>query len=323
MPRGLFLALRFSALAFFFLTSIYCLMSYTPFTYTHVIQAGLLPWLSPFARMHRWLFWAAEGAVLATLVTDLRGRRIVTLVYAVAAMAAGAALSIHPVLPGLGNDAKSFVWGEVSLLGPLALAIVDHLVAGREVRWGSTSTREDASIAMASAISLLLAFVVYAATFHVRARAGLGLSGPETATGLLWSLLLHASFIGAAFVVWCLTRALASWVGGARAWPEYALVAVALAVLFSLLVRNFAFAAMSFRGSTATAAAATWGIVLIASVSGLALVRAARRQRADPRQARHGRAVVRFPLRARGLGGQARDDGRALRVHAAEHELPP
>src|SRR6476469_8474467 len=99
MPRPLFIVLRLSFVGFFLFTSLYCLFAYTPFTYTHVIQAGLLPWLESFAAIHHRLFWVASAASIATLWGDRRAPlpMALSLAYVVATVVAGALLSVLPV----------------------------------------------------------------------------------------------------------------------------------------------------------------------------------------------------------------------------------
>jgi arylsulfatase A-like enzyme len=319
VPRFAFVALRLAFVSFFFLTSLYCLLAYTPFTWTQVIQAGLLPWLGTFARLHRWLYLAAAGAGIASLWPDiigyvprpadevrparggiflriaeddrrvrelaaLKGRRkeeaqiaapwtfarVLAAAYALLLEIAGIALAIHPVLPALRNDIHSFVWSQIALLPPLIAAAIDHLAVRKKFGWGWTSTREDESVFRAASLCLAIAFVTYAAIFHLRAAGALALTTREELVALLISFLVHATFLGCAFAAWCLVRSLANGMGGPRAATDYALVALSAAGLFAVLSRNLAFPAMSFRGPFATAAAASWGLTLIAIVSGMA-----------------------------------------------------
>jgi arylsulfatase A-like enzyme len=265
--------LRWSLLLFFFLTSLYGLFTYVRFTFTQVIEAGLLPWLSSFARVHHWLFGGAVALAIATLAGDLRSpsTRGPAMFYALLSVGAAAALAVHPVLPKLGNDERSLIFALVALLPLFGLAVVDHLATRGRVRWGWTSTRDDGAIFAACAVCLGLAFVTYSLAFHIRAATDLGVQGREEAVGLLLSFLLHASFVGASFVVWCLARSLAAWVGGARASWEYGAMALLAFALFALLLRNVAFSAMSFEGPVATAVAAAWSLVLVLAVSGMAL----------------------------------------------------
>ena len=276
MPAAIVVA-RLLFIGFFFLTSLYGLLVYTPFTHTHVIQAGLLPWLSWFAHAHAYLYWCAQAIACATLESDFRSpsTRAIASAYAAAAALAGVALLFHPVLPSMQNDRWSFAWSEIALAPPLLLSLVDHAVVARRMKWSWTSTREDGSILAAGALCLLVVFVTYSATFHVRAAPGLALTPSEEATGLLWSFLLHASFVGAAFVVWVLVRALAAWACGQKASVEYGIVLLLAMTLFLLLARNVAFSAISLEGTAATLAAASWAFVLVLAASGAALRKAA------------------------------------------------
>ncbi len=138
--------------------------------------------------------------------------------------------------------------------------------------WSWTSTLEEEPVLRASALCFAVAFPTYAIVFHLRAASTLGLTPKEE--GLAPPASAPSStprFVGTAFASWILLRALGNWVRGARASTDYLLITLFYAALFALLARNFAFTAMSFRGPFATAAAVTWGVSLIATLSGLAL----------------------------------------------------
>lgn len=273
MPRAVFLLLRLVFVGFFLFTSLYCLFAYTPFTYTHVLQAGLLPWLASFARIHHWLYLLASAAAVATLWSDRRASvpRWLAIAFAIASTVAGVMLANEPIVPRLSNDVRSFWWSQIALVPLLAVALIDHVATGRTIVWASTSTREDGAVFAASVAALALVFITYSTTFHVRVAASLGFAAREEAVGLLLSLLLHSCFVGAAFLVWCLTRALAEWMRGRAAWIEYGMFVIIAVAVFALLARNVVFTAISLKGPFATGTAITWGLVVIATMSGLAV----------------------------------------------------
>ncbi len=271
MRRPAFIVLRFAFFGVFSLASIDCLLTFTPFTFTHVIQAGLLPWLASFVRLSPWLFAAATACALATLASDLRGGRDrhVARGYAALMSAAAAALARWPVLRSLGKEPRAFVWCEIALVPILGLALVDHLAVRGKIRWRAGAPREDRVVFQASAATLVFGYLPYAVTFHVRASTSFG--ARDEAVALAWSFLLHACFVGAAFAVFSLTRALAASAGPRAALAEYVDVLVIMAALFALLARNVVFTAISLAGARANVVAASWGVAVVLTVSGMAL----------------------------------------------------
>jgi arylsulfatase A-like enzyme len=271
--RPAFIALRLAFFGACYLASIDCLLTFTPFTFTHVIQAGILPWLGSFVRLSPWIFVAATACALATLAPDLRGGRDrhVARGYAALMIAAAAALARWPVLRSLGNEPRAFVWCEIALAPILGLALVDHLAVRGKIRWAAGAPREDRAVFQASVATLALGYLTYAATFHVRASTSLGLGARDEAVALAWSFLLHACFVGAAYAVFSLTRALAAYAGPRAALAEYVGVLVIMGALFALLARNVVFTAISLAGARALVAAVSWGVAVVLTVSGMAL----------------------------------------------------
>jgi hypothetical protein len=276
--RAVFLFLRFVFLALSVMTWAFGMLASVPFTYTQVIQAGLVPWLAPFARMHGWIYLAGAVVAALTLVPDLREKRMRLVAGPCAAVlvAAGAALVQNPLLPTLEIGTRSAIWAHAALVPPVLLAAVDAVAVRGKISWGFTSTREDASIFRAGLLTLGVVVLTYSGIFHVRAAGALGLSLREEGISLAWSLLLHASFAGLAFAIACLVRGLAAWIGGQRALAD--LVAICLAALagIALLVYGFVARAISLQGTLAVVAAASVASACVASLAGLALRDAAR-----------------------------------------------
>ncbi len=273
MPNGLFAALRLVFFGFWFFTALYAVVNYIPLTATHVIEAGIIPFLKTFARVHHWLTWGPLAALFVTSWRDVRRgglARALALAYAALMLAACVYLVARPVLPYLRCNDRSLYWGLAALAPPLVLAILDHVTTARSVPWSWPSTREERAVFLASAACLGVAFCTYSATFHVRALAGLGLERREELIGLGLSFLLHASFVGAAFIVWCLLRALATFAGAKAVLVEHLLVAAVLLVLFALLFRNVVFVPLSVRGASRTVLAFSLAATVVLTVSGIA-----------------------------------------------------
>jgi hypothetical protein len=273
VSNGLFIALRLLFFGFWYFTSLYAILTYVPFTSTHVIEAGILPSLATFTRLHRWLAWGPAAAVLLTSWRDVRRgglARAFALVYATTLVAAGAYLVARPVLPHLRCNDQSLYWGLAALAPPLLLSILDHAVTARSIEWSWPSTREDRAVFSASAACLAIAFLTYAATFHVRALGGLGFDRRDELVGLGLSFLLHVSFVGAAFITWCLLRAVATFAREKAVMVEHLLVAAVMLALFALLARNVVFTAISLRERSATVVAFAWATAVVSTVSGVA-----------------------------------------------------
>jgi glucan phosphoethanolaminetransferase (alkaline phosphatase superfamily) len=124
MKRVASLLARCCFLAFFLLTSLYCLLAYVPFTYQQVVKGGVLSPLVAFARFHPWLYWLTIGALAATSTEDLRSHRVKRIFFALLGVF-GIALLLHPLLQNLENTDASYYWSLLALAPALCLAVVD------------------------------------------------------------------------------------------------------------------------------------------------------------------------------------------------------
>ena len=122
MPRGL-RRVAAGVLRNLFFMLLFCILTYTPFTNTHVIQAGIIPALADVHALHQWLHLGASALVFATLWPDLRktssrGLRVVTAAYVLGLVASGIYLLEHPVLATLTSDDWALRWGLLVALAP-------------------------------------------------------------------------------------------------------------------------------------------------------------------------------------------------------------
>jgi hypothetical protein len=94
---------------FVLFTSIYCLLTFIPFTSIHFLQFTHFTWLSLFVKYHPALYWVALALVSVTLVEDARsGRcRLLARMFLALAGIGGVAIVIKPLLPNLRNDSRS------------------------------------------------------------------------------------------------------------------------------------------------------------------------------------------------------------------------
>lgn len=265
-----FLLLRLLFVAFWVLTSLYCLFCFIPFTYIQVIQGNLVSFIEPFGRYHHWLFWPAVGAAAATLVGEERrlAGRILTAGFLAAMGLAGLALLARPVLPALSNDLWAFVWSQAALVPIVWVALIDFTSIPETVDW---EARDDLAASDQRVLaSALLAAVFVWASFSTLALVrfgggeGFGLVAAGTA-----SLTLHLVAGAGLFLLLMIPRGLAGLFHDARV--ELVLTATLLAVAVAWVLRGLVFAAVSFAGWPALLAAGTLAAALVAAVAGLAV----------------------------------------------------
>jgi hypothetical protein len=272
-PRLQFVLLRGVFTVFILLTAVYCVLTYIPFTYEQIHVAGLLPWLTTFVKIHNYLFWVSLGALVATLIPDLRRRETKILGYALLAVsvAVGVWLLWHPLLAGLHNDVRSFRWA-IAFLLPLAwLAVIDWLGAGRELRWQSSDSAEDARIFTAAWQSAIFAALVYACIFYFRhpnLKESRFMPG-EGFASLIWSVFSHVLLFMAIFVGLFFVRGVAGLFR--RPKVEFFLYVVAAQLMLAAIFRSLVFRQLSFGGAGAVAYSLTFGFCSVAAFAGLGL----------------------------------------------------
>src|SRR5262249_22829813 len=129
VPRWVVVAGRLWLGAVVLLTSIYCLLTYVPFTYQHLHQARLVYSLTLFVRFHPLLYWLSLGAAALTLREDLsRARtRIPAFGFLFFYAGVGTVLTAEPLLPSLGGDARSLAWALFALTPLVWMAVIDWL----------------------------------------------------------------------------------------------------------------------------------------------------------------------------------------------------
>ena len=114
------------------LTSLYCLLSYLPYTYYALIKAPPYDWMPWFAHHHGFLYWAT--LVLAAIAYWPGKMTKSYLAMFAGACALGAYILARPVLPGLQSDSFAYVWSIVVLAVIVAVAADGMLrcLRGRE-----------------------------------------------------------------------------------------------------------------------------------------------------------------------------------------------
>ncbi len=264
-----FLLPRLVFAGFCFITSLYCLVAFIPFTYQQVIEFQVVSWTSAFAQFHPWLYWVAFACAAWTLCDDYRpGTRALVAVVLAAGAASGIALAVSPLLTGLHNDLASLVWSAVWLVPLCAVALVDLAVAGRTIAWAAPAPGEYRRLLCTCLVTGVAIALLYAAMQPLRSR---GVVLDLASTGVVvWSVTLHIVVFLALFAVLAIIHALAS-TCRRPALVEFAVASAACMAILVAIVDNLIFAAVSLVDETGQMLAAWFGIVLGLMLTGWAL----------------------------------------------------
>jgi hypothetical protein len=115
--------LRLMAGAYFVLTSMYCLLSYLPYTYYFLIKAPPYAWLPWFVHHQAALYWIAAAALVVTnwpVQKSWKNKNRMFLAELGVLAAAGVYLALHPFLATLQDNRSAYAWSLVALC-PLAM----------------------------------------------------------------------------------------------------------------------------------------------------------------------------------------------------------
>jgi hypothetical protein len=135
--------IRLAFAGFLFLTSVYCLLVWVPFSYFGFIRNPLLGWLPVFVRMHGLIYGALLAALAITLIPSLRRnetRRPAAGFLLVNASACLYSWHAHS-LSALQTDLESYFWSMLSLLPVAWLAALD--LANRQPATALPEEREE------------------------------------------------------------------------------------------------------------------------------------------------------------------------------------
>jgi hypothetical protein len=268
--------LRLPLLLFFFLTSLFGLLSYVPFAYLQFLRHQLFEWLAFFVLFHHLLFWAAFFPAVLSVADDLAASRRAAWPVVAAVAAYGVWVGFNPVLPTLANDRRSLIIGLGSLMVPLAFTLLDHLAsrgrpADEVAAWGASDRPRAAQVCAGTAVCVWLIFAAIAAC-RTYLTQGTVLNTTELALSSIWSLALHLTTAAGLFLVLGgLSR-----VRSPRARYLLGLACIAAAVAVALV--RIVFAPIAFRGATAMFVAAIYGCSVASVWSGFA-----HRRTANPR----------------------------------------
>jgi hypothetical protein len=315
-PRwyGTFVTMRLLVVAFFFLTSVYSVLNYSPFVFQQFIRPRIFWWVNQFVATHHLWYCGAYALSVLTLLPELmpsafvsnrsRSVRRLAVAYVVFFALVGEWLVVTPYLPTLWNDRRSFAASLLSFVPIVWLAVIDQLscwprafgddhardsvrssfrrfasAAGSnqtdEVGHDSTDQRRLLVAGLLTAVYLWAAHLA-AAWSGVHPFPGLALVAFTATWGLLLSIL--AAMVG--YAVLNAIIVVASVASRPRR-VEYALEVVVAAVAIALLLLKIPFATIAFGTWQPALLASAAGLSLALTWSGLALRRAARSKRRD------------------------------------------
>jgi hypothetical protein len=257
--RGRFLVLgRLVNLAFFLLTSLYCLLESSPFANQQFIRPRVAEWLADFVVFHADFYWLALSVTALTMAPLLErpsrgtpGRltaRVTGWTYLLAATAAGWWLSAHPVLPDPREPRHALLVATAALVPPAWVSVFDHLALPFPAL---ESIRDDRRLLPASLAAACFCWVTFAAAVPFRLTAsGLPITNAELALGVGLAAAAHASGFLLLVVGFSTVGALA---GLFRSNPrgEYVGVAALAAVVAALMIGWLVLAPITITGRPA------------------------------------------------------------------------
>jgi len=230
--RGFTILVRVANAVFFLATTIYAILTYSPFAYEQFIQPNMIAWLSNFVFLHTDVYWLMLCATLLTFAPQLQSGRGRTFAWAYLGAGAivGGLLSTTRVLPAGDTPARSVAVAFSALVPLLWLGLYDRITAGPRGPREPREPRDSGLSAVLAAAAFVWAVFALAAPSRLHAAGGVAASNatPQLIIGIAASLAAHL----ASFTVACLV------VAAARRLriPISALVAVALGIALHELV---------------------------------------------------------------------------------------
>ena len=265
-----FAALRGLNAAYFVISSLYCVLSYSSFAYAQFIRPQLVGWLPDVIAIQHLSFWLTLVITAPTLVPIIRSgrthQRAAALIYLGANLALGLWLTANPVLAMAGPNTKTLVLAILWLVPPFALAIVDHISAGQQSYARIDHPRLFSGVLLAS-IVCWLAYVVLV-PWYIPRTVGVELSLVALAAAAGISLATHLLAFGLIYLIAVAALSLASLTKRVQAeyWALAALWAAALAFVLQRVVAL----ALSFRPEESWVLSVWLSVVLVAIWSGVA-----------------------------------------------------
>lgn len=191
-----FVCIRLAFAGFLFLTSLYCLLVWVPFSYFGFIRNPLLSWLPLFVQWHAALYGALLAAVATTLMPALRRQETRRAAAGFLLVNAGACLNLWRThaLSALQPDLQSYFWSMLSLF-PLAWLAALDLANASPVGKQAAAQMPRKGLRLnfvGGAFGALLISIVFAVTSLLRAAlSGSPLPAKLALPGFALSLCFH------------------------------------------------------------------------------------------------------------------------------------
>jgi hypothetical protein len=302
--RAVLIALaRAANTAFFFLTSVVCLLTYSPFTYEQFIKPRVSPQLYSFAVWHVAFFSLMLSITALTLAPFLeRSRRQwIGWAYLAASVALGVWFFTHPLWLLDGKSRASLILAVVATLPPIWLAVFDHVAASsvrpvtrgiRDSGFGIRAPNPESPIPNPVSLvtndsrtwttawgTAVFAFAVYAVAVPLRLRLTGGLGGvtlPRVGMLLGWgvSALAHLTVFTLVGLVLMVVAGLAA-LTRSPGRTQYALLGAVSVMMIALTLVRVMLAPIGIRGPAAWLVAIATGVALASAWSGVARHRVA------------------------------------------------
>jgi hypothetical protein len=276
--------------AFFFMTSVACLLFYSPFTYEQFVKPTVSPVLYGFAVWHAALHSLVLSITALTLAPFLERSRArwIGWSYLAASVALGAWYFTHPLWLLEGKSRASLILAVVAALPPIWLAVFDHVAS--DVHGGARKeARRSASGAKAAAViglesdgriwttswrTAVFACAVYAVAVPLRLELAGGVGGvtlPFVGMLLGWvvSVLAHLTV----FTLVCLVLMAVSGVATLTRSPgrtQYAFLWAVSVAAVTLTLLRIMLAPIGIRGPAAWMVSVMTGVALASAWSGVA-----------------------------------------------------
>jgi len=301
-PMAFALARALNAV-FFFATSIYCLLAYSPFAYQQFLKPAVISWLPDFIAIHTALYWLVFLVTTLTLKAQLRAdaqplsadvasrldpadgvganageiakpsyggsrfRRTASWGYVAVGVLLGTGLLVRPVMPSIDNSPRSFLIALIALLPPVWLAVIDQVAHPAP----SLRPSNQRHVLDTCAVAAALVWAAYAigAPFRLRGTPGVELSLFNLVIAAASSAVVHGFAFMAIFLALATLAAFAKTRRQSGA-VEYWLLAAATAVTIAAIVYGLVFASFAFGGLDAAVAAGAVGVVIAVVWSGVA-----------------------------------------------------
>jgi arylsulfatase A-like enzyme len=251
---------------FFLFTSVYCLLTYSPFAYEQFIQPHVIAWLANFVLLYADFYWLVLCVTALTLVPYLRVPRLraAAWTYLAAAAAVGVVISVRDVLPAGDNPARSLIVACAALVPLVWLAALDHAAGSRPRIRGERLQL----VCLGTAIFMWATYGVLAIV-RLRAAGGLVASGGALAVGLGMSAVAHLIAGAVLFVALVAIRASAGALPNADVW-EYWMRRLLWAAGAAVVLQRVVFTPVAVSGAASWLLAVALGAALVLTVSGIA-----------------------------------------------------